>query len=103
MIAPRPIRTVIIGAGVELLLVLAYVVLAHVIDGEALAAAMLGGDIGVGLIAGLLLVLLRLAVWVFVPMAVIGLSVRATVLTLVAELRPRSRTAPGEAPSPSRS
>lgn len=78
--APRPLRILLIGALVELALIVVHVCLARALDGSALAASMLGGQVGLGLLAGLLLVLVRLGAIVFVPMIVVGLVVRSVVL-----------------------
>jgi hypothetical protein len=97
----RPVRILVIGALVELALIVVHAWLARALDGSALAASMLGGQIGLGLMAGLLLVLVRLGAIVFVPMSVVGLAVRAALLRGGSARHPRSRTERAGAPSPS--
>jgi hypothetical protein len=98
-------RILLRAAAVELLLFAAHAVLVELLDGKALAASMLGGRLTPSLLAGVTLVLVRLAAFVFVPMLGVGLAVRAFVLaaTTAREHRPRSRIASVSDPTPSRS
>jgi predicted anti-sigma-YlaC factor YlaD len=105
VLARRPATILLRAAAVELLLFAAHAALIELLDGKALAASMLGGRLTPSLIAGVTLVLVRLAAFVFVPMLGVGLAVRAFVLGATTERahRPRSHIASASDPTPSRS